>query len=447
MAGITALISLANDVATASRSRETITSPADEQPKPGKRSLIARLRQDELTWNSLFLVLSTGLQSGTGFLFWIITTHLFSVPDVGKGSALITGINLIGNLSLIGLNIGMGRYLPTTRNRDALISSGVAMVAVIGILAALVYVQLTPYVASGLAFVQKNPVLTVSFALICAATAVNTLTDVIFIASRKAKYTTLVDGVIAGFGKLILAALLTSLGAYGLFLASALGTVMAAVASLLLILMVMRVRVDLRHPFKTLKPLIRFSGANYVGNVINLIDALIVPLIVLDRLGADDAAYFFVVLQMAQIVYTAALALEQTFLAEGSRADADMRQLRRRSLRLLVLFFVPIAVFMIGAGRWLLLAFGHPYYQHGYVSLIALTLAAAPISASFWFMTILRLAGKLRSIIVVNIIGFVVTVSLVWLGSSHGLTAVAWAWFVSCAVTALAAGVAARARN
>ena len=241
--------------------------------------------------------------------------------------------------------------------------------------------------------------------------------------------------------------MLTGLGAYGVFLASAIGTALAAVASLILILSVMHVRVDLRHPLETLRPLIRFSGANYIGSVINLFGALAVPLIVLDRLGAESSAYFFVVLQMAQIVYTAALALEQTFLTEGSRADADMHQLRRRSLRLLVFFCVLTAGFMIGTGRWLLLAFGPSYYQHGYMSLIVMTLAAAPISASYWFQTILRLAGKLRAIIMVNALGAIATCSAVWFGASHGLSTVAWAWLGGETVAALAAGLATREKS
>ena len=130
-----------------------------------------------MTWNSLFLVLSTGLQSGTGFLFWIIAAHLFSVSDVGKGSALIVGVSLIGNLSLLGLNIGMGRYLPTPGTDDALISSALATVSVVGAVGALIYILLTPYIAPELSFVEKSPVLTVSFALLAAAMAVNTLTD------------------------------------------------------------------------------------------------------------------------------------------------------------------------------------------------------------------------------------------------------------------------------
>jgi O-antigen/teichoic acid export membrane protein len=269
------------------------------------------------------------------------------------------------------------------------------------------------------------------------------MTDVIFVASRKAKFCTLVDGVIGGLGKVALVSLLAGAGAYGLFLASAIGTVLAAVASLLLIVMAMRVRFDLRAPLATLKPLLRFSGANYIGNVMNMLATLAIPIILLDRQGAQSAGYFFVVLQMAQIVYTAALALEQTFLTEGSRADADMRQLRRRSIRLLVLFFVVTAGILIGLGHWLLLAFGQAYYQHGYTSLVILVVAAAPISASYWFQTILRLAGKLRAVIIANVSGAIGTCTCVWIGSSHGLTGVAWGWLGGAVIAAGVAGAAA----
>ena len=174
MAGITALISLTNEAAAATKARETIALPADEGRKQGRLSVISRLRQDEMTWNSLFLVLSVGLQSGTGFLFWIIAAHLFSVSDVGKGSALISGVTLIGNLSLLGLNIGMGRYLPSAMNRDALISSALAIVAVVGAIGS-TYLYLADAVCSSWARVRgEKSGATVSFALMSSAAAVNT---------------------------------------------------------------------------------------------------------------------------------------------------------------------------------------------------------------------------------------------------------------------------------
>ena len=445
MAGISALIALANDVATISRTGELRKLSAEGAPEQGRlRALWTRLREDPMTLNSLYLVLNTGLLAGFGFAFWIITAHLFSVPDVGQASALVSAAGLIGNCALLGLNNGIGRYLPESRNPAGLISSGMALVGTCGAIGAIIYLLILPLIAPNLGFVEKSPVLAFGFVLITATEAVNTLTDSIFVATRNAKYTAFVDGIIGGAGKVVLAFFFAGAGTYGLFLASASGFVLASIASLFLIYTVMHTRLDLRRPLKTLKPLFGFAGANYVGNVFNMIPGLAVPIILLDRLGSSSAAYFFIVFQVVQIVYAAALALEQTFLAEGSRADADMRALRRRSVRMLVMFCVPTALGIIAVGRFLLLAFGGPYAKNGFASLVILCLAAGPIAANYWYLTVLRLAGKLRAIVVVNATYAAATCIAVWVGASHGLTGVATGWLIGALVATCVAVVAAR---
>jgi O-antigen/teichoic acid export membrane protein len=445
MAGIAALIALANDVSTASRSTEIPSGLAAGKGKQGRlAALWAQFRQDQMMRDSLYLVLNVGLLAGFGFSFWILTAHLFSVSDVGRASALISAIGLIGNFSLFGLNTGMGRYLPDSRNQDALISSGIGVVAVSGGVGAIIYLLLIPVVAPGLSFVEKSPALAVGFILISSASSLNTLTDAIFVALRRAKYTIFVDGLVGGFGKILSAVVLVGAGTYGLFVASAMGIVLASLASVILIYTVMRSRLDLKSPLKTLQPLFKFAGANYIGNVFNMVPGLAVPIILLDRLDAASVAYFFVVFQIVQIVYAAALALEQTFLAEGSRADADMRALKRRSIRMLVMFCVPAALGIIAIGRFLLLAFGHAYATNGFASLIILSLAAGPIAANYWLVTVLRLAGKLRAIVAVNAIYAAATCMLTWIGASHGLTGVAAGWFFGALIGTCAAAAAAR---
>jgi O-antigen/teichoic acid export membrane protein len=445
MAGIAALFALTTDVVTVTRTGELRRLVEEsETQQGGLRVLWARLREDQMTWNSLYLVLNTGLMAGFGFAFWIITAHLFSVTDVGKASGLVSAAGVIGNLAILGLNNGLNRYLPESKNPDGMISSGMALVGTAGAVGAFIYLLLIPVIAPDLSFVMKSPMLVLGFVLITATQAVNTLTDTIFVATRNAKYTALVDGIIGGIGKVVCAFLLAGAGTYGLFAASASGFVLASIASLLLIYVIMQVRLDLRQPLRTLKPLLGFAGANYVGNVFNMIPGLVVPLILLDRLGPKSAAYFFVVFQIVQIVYAAALALEQTFLAEGSRADADMRALRRRSVRMLVMFCTPTALFIIGIGRFLLLAFGGAYASNGFVSLVILCLAAGPIAANYWYLTILRLAGKLRGIIVVSAVYAAGTCSFVWIGAAHGLTGVATGWFFGAFVATCVSVVVAR---
>src|SRR5262249_10531242 len=159
-------------------------------------------------------------------------------------------------------------------NPDALISSGIGVVGLFGAVGAGIYLLLIPLIAPDLSFVEKSPLLALGFALITSASSVNTLTDSIFVATRNAKYTAFVDGIIGGVGKVTLAVVLTGAGTYGLFVASASGLVLASLASLIILYAVMHLRLDVRRPLETLKPLFRFAGANYIGNVFNMVPGL-----------------------------------------------------------------------------------------------------------------------------------------------------------------------------
>ena len=451
MAGLAALDTLANELHVVDDERSALSwavgpGPRTRQKAPNRKdaggtlhAFRYRLHQDHMARNSLYLMSNSILQAGFGFSFWIIAAHLFKPSEVGQASALISAATVIAYLALLGLNNGIGKYLPTAIDRDALISSGLAMVAIFGGLIAMIYVQLTPFIAPSLEFIEQRPELTVGFALITATVALNILTDSVFIAMRKAGYTAFVDGIVAGAGKIVLSVLLVGTGTYGLFLASALGTTLAAISSLALIYTVMRCRLSLSRPISTLKPLLIFSSANYVGNVANMLPTLVVPVIVLDRLGAAAAAYYYVVFQVVGILYAAALAIEQTFLAEGSRDNADLRRLKWRSLRILVSLCLPAAVGLLAIGRWLLLAFGAKYYHYGWPSFVLLSIAAGPITAIYWCVTVLRLEGKLRAIILVNVTYATAVCTLAWFGAAHGLTVLAGAWPVGALIAALVA--------
>jgi O-antigen/teichoic acid export membrane protein len=403
--------------------------------------LLARLQSDHMLRNALFLILSTGLQAALGFAFWIVVARLFSTADVGIGSSLISATGLIAYLALLGLNNALVRFLPTAPDRNALITVSMLTVAGCGTVLGAIYIFGTPIFAPKVAFVAHRPTLALGFVLLTAAAAVNLLTDSVFIASRRASYTALTDGGVGGIAKIGLAFALIGAGAYGLFSASVGGFAAASLASLVLMATALRWRPSVKKPMEILKPLLKFSGANYAGNVMALLPTLVVPLIILDRLGASAEAYYFVAFQLANLLYAAGSAVEQTFLAEGSQADVDWRNLLRRSLRLLVALFLPMCLVVVVAAHWVLLAFGVKYSQHGTPTLILLAVAAVPIGANDWLQTVLRLAGALRAIVWSGIVSAVAVCALAWFLAPYGLTALTASWAIGSSLGAVVAGV------
>jgi O-antigen/teichoic acid export membrane protein len=388
----------------------------------------ARLQADHMVRNSLYLILSSGLQAGLGFMFWVITARLFSTADVGRASSLVSATVVIAYLALLGLNNTFVRYLPTADDRDALITAGTLLVALCGTGIGLLYVLLTPVLAPQLAFVEHRPALAAGFVLLAAACAVNLLTDSIFVAARKAGCNALVDGGVGGVTKVVSGVTLVGTGAYGLFCASAGGPLAACLMSAVLMVTVLGWRPSLRKPFGALRRVLRFSGVNYAGNVLNLLPTLVVPLIVLDRLGAPAAAYYFVAFQVATLLYSGGYALEQAFLAEGSQAEVSWRQLLRRSRHVLMVLTLPACLVLVAAAHWILLVFGARYSQHGTPSLMLLAAAAIPLAANNWLITVLRLSGRLRAIVVSSGVYAVAICGLAWFLAPHGLGALTAAW-------------------
>lgn len=418
-------------------------APPEVAPSGMLGALTARLRTDHLVRNSLYLILSTAVQAGLGFAFWIIAARLFSPVDVGRASSLISATVLVAFLALLGLNSTFVRFLPIEPNGDALITAGILLVGICGAAIGLAYVLLTPLIAPKLAFVAHNPVLAVGFVLLAAAAAINLLTDSIFIAARKAGYNAVIDGGIGGLAKLVSCVALVGTGAYGLFCASAGGFAAAALASLVLMTKVIRWRPTLRSSRQALWPLLRFSGANYAGNMLNMLPTLIVPLIVLDRKGASSAAYYFVAFQTVTLLYSGAAAVEQAFLAEGAHDGVVGRELRRRSLRLVMALCVPAWLVLTVAAHWVMLAFGVKYSLYATDGLMVLAAAAVPLALMNWSLTLLRLTGHLRAIVVSNAVYVVAISGAAWILVPRGLTAVCAAWPIGALLATITAGVAA----
>lgn len=411
------------------------------------RSGLARLLSDHLVRSALNLMFSSGIQAGLGFAFWIVMARLFTANDVGKASSLISASGLISYLALFGLNSALTRYLPTARNKNSLITSAFVTVACAAAIISVFYVLLIPAIAPKLESVINNVELIAVFMMLTAAATINLLTDSIFIAARRSSLCALTDGVIGSGSKIILGVLLAGTGAFGLFSASVGGFAAAATVSVFLIWSSIGWRPLLKNPMKTLQPLFKFSSANYVANCLNLLPGVIVPIIVLDRLGPTMAGYYFVAFQMASLLYSAVYAVEQSFMAEASQHGADWRAIRKRSRKLAVILFVPGGAILALTARWILLVFGPQYSKNGTIALALLAVAVVPIAACNWSWTVLRLTNGLSALVISGTVYAASVCGAAWLLAPHGVTGVAAAWSIGATLAAVIAGIATARTN
>lgn len=384
-------------------------------------------------------MMTTVIMGLFGFFFWIICTHIYSPDQIGLGTTLISAMSLISYISLLGINTTFVRFLPNSQNRNNEINTGTLLVTGAATLIAIMYILMIPFITPKLDIVQQNLWYSALFVLIVVFATINSLTDSIFIAYRSAHFHLLTNGFISSSTKLLLPVLLAGLGAYGVFSSVGLASSIGVMAGFTILFFKFNYRPRLQIDIGVLRKVFRYSFTNYLTNLINIIPTLILPIIIIDRLGAAAAGYYYLAFMIINLLYTVSSSVSQSLFAEGSYAESVLYNLIKRSLVILVMIMVPAGVVLALFGPWVLNIFGKSYSAGGSDVIVILAIAAPAVAAFSLGNTILRIRHQMYSLFAISIVYTVTISTLTLLWVDNGLVWIATAW----AIGNLVAGVCA----
>lgn len=410
------------------------------RPSTPSITLVARLRSDHLLQNSFFIMLATVTMGFLGFLFWLVGARLYPVDQIGVATTLISAVNMLSYVGLLGFNTTLITTLPKSEMKNAEIDSAALLVLGAAAAAALAYILIIPTFTPKLAFVRSSVPLLVGFVVVTAFSAVNLLTDSAFVAYRAARFNFVVDGVIQGGSKLVLVAVLVGFGSYGLFLASGLAAMIAVLSSIGLLVLRFSYRPRLRIRAGALRSALRVSAAHYVANMFNILPIMALPLIVLNRRGAADAGFFFVAFQIANLLYAVTHAVSESLLAEGSHFGSDLRPLAWRAAKIQAGVIIPGALALMAIASPLLDLFGGDYRRNAVATLIVFAAAAPAVALNTWTTALLRLTRSLGALVWSNVLFAAAVCGLGAAWAKDGLYGVALAWLLANLLSGLAGG-------
>ena len=75
-----------------------------------------RVRSDSLVRNSLYLMASTVVTAGLGYVFWVLAAHAFTSQEVGIGSAVISLCSTAALLTYLGSSAMLIERLPASEH-------------------------------------------------------------------------------------------------------------------------------------------------------------------------------------------------------------------------------------------------------------------------------------------------------------------------------------------
>jgi O-antigen/teichoic acid export membrane protein len=427
---------------------------------------LRRAGSDSLVRNSLYLMASTVITAGLGYVFWAIAAHAFTRQEVGIGSAIISLCGTMALLTYLGSSAILIERLPGSECSSAwttiLVRICLATAVVTAVATALAVPVLMTSSNYRIFFSSASPII---IAIIgSAAWTLVSLLGTAFVSARRAgRYLsiyTLVSAAKVLFVLPFAAAGAGAMGVVGAWVAStALGVGVGAVW------LVPRMGLGRRPGGRRRQAAVKPDGfarsdrrashrrsrvppsaasmrrllGQHLTSTGGAVTPLVLPLLVVMRLGVALNAYFYITWMVGAVFFMVSPSVATAVFAEGVRAGADLRKAVAKALLVSVVLLAPAIIVMIIGGKLVLGLFGASYAAAGYRLLILLAISALPDAVSNVAISIFRVTEQLTYSTLLNLGILVTTLVGAWfLMPPLGIAGVGVAWLGAQTLGAIA---------
>jgi len=379
-------------------------------------------------------MLSTGVMAAFGFVFWIICSRLFTPQDVGLATAFISAVSLVSGLSMLGFNNSIIRFLPTSDRKDDQISTAIIITIIANLLAGSIFLLW--------AITTHSPIIkdtatfwwVLLFILYLWVGSLNTVIESVFIAYRATIYIVF-KNTLFSILKLLLPLLLFSIGAFAIIGSITIALAISLGIGLVWLTTKFNYRPLLHINATVIREIYTFAAGNYVGNLFSMLPGTLVPLIVLSRLGAKEAAFFYMPMMIISFLNIIPSASAQSLFAEVSHDEKELATHLKSSLKHLSLIILPAGGAIVFFGAFVLSFFGPIYAQEGALPLQILVIASLFGALNYFGDTLLNIKKRMNLYIFMNAFNALIIVILVYYMAPRGLAAVATASLIGQIIT------------
>ena len=184
--------------------------------------------------------------------------------------------------------------------------------------------------------------------------------------------------------------------------------------------------------------MLHFSFANYMGALFWSAPVMVLPIMVVNLLGAELNAYFYIAWSVSSVLTMVPTAASTSLFVEGSHEEDKLRPNVWRSLKMVSIILVPAVILVLAFADKLLLLFGNVYSENATTLLRILTISALPLAVNLVYLGIKRVEKKLKVIVGLSVFSAVATLGLSYLLLPRmGIDGVGIAWLVSQGAIAL----------
>lgn len=397
---------------------------------------IRKYIRDPLFRNSLFIILASVLGNASGFVFWMIAAKIYPKEDVGVATALISSLYLVILLSGFGLGQSLIRSFPE-RNKGKVFGTSAIITTLFAVLFGVIFIVGVDLWAPGLHQLRQYAF---PYLVFLVANSIVLLTGNAFIALRKTEYY-LLQSLLMG-SRIVFLMPLVFLGTLGIFSSVGASFVVTLIFSLLLIVRLGVKPAGMDRGF--LGDYFHFSVGNHVAALLMRSPLYILPIMVLNTLGAEETAHYYVVFAISSLLFIIPSALGTSLFVEGSHGEVLKRAVLK-SFFAMFLLLTPLVIVLYFFGELVLELLGKDYAAGGLNLLRLMVLSSFFVGICQIYSSIKRIQKDMKGLILLGALIFVLLLGLSYTFMPKlGLLGVGYAWMISYGVSSVVVAVFAK---
>ena len=298
------------------------------------------------------MILVSALGGVFGLIFWMLAAKIYLKEDVGTATALISSLSLLILLSRFGLNQSMIRFFPE-KDKGKVFGTSIIITTVFAVSLGVIFIVGVDIWSPELHIVKRYAF---PYILFLAANSTALLIGNSFVALRKAEYYFL-QSLFMG-SRIAFLIPLVFLCTLGIFSSVGISFVVTLIFSLLLLVKSGIKPAGMDRGF--LSDAFHFSAGNYVAALLMRSPGYILPIMVLNMLGAEETAHYYVAFAITSSLFIIPRAVSTSLFVEGSHGEA-LKKTALKSIFAIFCLLIPAVIVLYFFGELVLELIGKDY--------------------------------------------------------------------------------------
>jgi O-antigen/teichoic acid export membrane protein len=397
---------------------------------------LTRYFHDPLYRNSIFIMLNTGLVSLFNYLFLLLAGKVTSPGHVGLATAAISAAAMMVAISRLGMDDSITRFFPQSKDRGGFLNALIAIMLLAAIIVIAGFMLGLPYISPALLFLKQWQYFLLFIVLIF-LTSICNMQGTTLVAMRRADLALLEFAIL--FLRIPLLFVLGSLGIIGIFLATDIAYLLMTVTGIVFLYRLGVAR-DLHIDVGQARKTMRYSLSNYMALILYTAPVTLIPILVVNVIGATQQAYYFAAYSIAAFLLLVPDAIVASMFVEGSH-ERPLRATAFKSLRFALIILVPMVLATVLFGDNLLRLFSPAHSAAAYELLLLLAISSLFYAVVEVYFTVMQVR---KNLVMLNFVRLSVTGLALGPGyvllQKLGLIGIGYAWLLACVIVSMFAG-------